>query len=386
MIKLDRMLMIGSAGINAGKTELACAILRKFGDRNNIIGIKVTTIKEKNGKCPRGGEGCGVCSSLDGVYRITEEDNSNTAKDTSRLLACGASRVFWLRVLREHLAEGVSAMLGMIGPDAVSMCESNSLRLAVRPGLFLMAKGAETKIWKDSARKVKKYADRIVVSDGKEFDLNLDEIKLVRGKWGLRKGCTSGMKNATAIVMAGGASSRMGKDKSLLPVNSRPMIEIICDQLRGQFSQVLIGANEPEKLAFLGLEIVPDRVSGQGPLMGIASSIEASSSDLNFVVACDIPHIDMAVVERLLAEAERDGADVVIPTAGTEKIEPLFAVYRKSILDAANKVLSSGRRKISDIFGLCKVKYVELSDAERLINLNTSAEYEKFIEEYRDRF
>ncbi|UCC99737.1 MAG: hypothetical protein JSW66_07605, partial [Phycisphaerales bacterium] len=91
--------MIGSAGANVGKTELACAILRKFGERDNIIGIKVTTIDDKNGQCPRGGQGCGVCSSLDGVFCITEESDTCSEKDTSRLLTSGASRVFWLQVL-----------------------------------------------------------------------------------------------------------------------------------------------------------------------------------------------------------------------------------------------------------------------------------------------
>ena len=71
MIKLDKMLMIGSAGSNVGKTELACALLNTFGKNHDIVGIKVTTIKDKDGQCPRGGEGCGVCSSLDGNFCIT---------------------------------------------------------------------------------------------------------------------------------------------------------------------------------------------------------------------------------------------------------------------------------------------------------------------------
>ena len=87
MIKLDTMLTIGSAGSNVGKTELVCALLRKFSKKVDIIGIKVTTIKDKDGQCPRGGKGCGVCSSLDGDFHITEETNSESGKDTARILA-----------------------------------------------------------------------------------------------------------------------------------------------------------------------------------------------------------------------------------------------------------------------------------------------------------
>lgn len=369
MIKLDGMLMIGSAGANVGKTELACALLRKFSKSCDITGIKVTTIKEKDGQCPRGGEGCGVCSSLDGVYCITQETESSSDKDTARLLRAGASRVFWLRVLKEHLPEGLTALLDIIGPNTVSICESNSLRQVVEPGLFLMARSHDLKDWKGSARQVKKYADRIVISDGSGFNLDLDRIKLINGKWTL-------LEKATAIIMAGGGSRRMGIDKAMLPINDRPIIERICEQLRNCFEQILISANESDTFSFLGYEVVSDKVPEQGPLMGIASALEASAKELNFVVACDIPHIKLQYVRRMLAEAADSKADIVIPTTGQKRYEPLFAIYCKSALEAINKVLSSGGRKISDVFALCTVKYIELE--ANLINLNTIADYERF--------
>jgi len=165
MIKLDGMLMIGSAGTNAGKTEFACSLLSRFGGSNNITGIKVTAIEERDGQCPRGGEGCGVCSSLDGAYSITEETDSSSGKDTARLLAAGAGRVFWLRAMKAHMKDAATSLLDIIGPDAISICESNSLRHVVEPGLFLIVENNDQKVWKDSALQVKTYADRIVVSD-----------------------------------------------------------------------------------------------------------------------------------------------------------------------------------------------------------------------------
>jgi molybdopterin-guanine dinucleotide biosynthesis protein A len=371
MFKLDGMLMIGSAGSNVGKTELACTLLRKFSKTSDIIGIKVTTIKDKDGQCPRGGKGCGVCSSLEGVYCITEETDSSSDKDTARLLSAGASRVFWLRVLKEHLRESTTALLDIIGPDAVSICESNSLRHMVEPGLFLMARNRNLKVWKNSARQVKKYADRIVISDSNRFDFDLDMIKLIDGKWLIHT-------QATAIIMAGGGSSRMGTDKSMLPIKGQSIIEAICEQLRGSFEQILISANEADKLSFLGFEVVPDKVPEQGPLMGIASALEASANELNFVVACDIPKINLACVNRMLTEAVESQADIVVPTTGDEKYEPLFAIYRKSALQAINKALSSGKRKITDVFTLCTVKHIELDNTDWLVNLNTMADYEEF--------
>lgn len=369
MIKIDRMLMIGSSGANVGKTELACAILRRLSVHHDIAAIKATTIGDKDGQCPRGGEGCGVCSSLRGDFCITQETNRHSDKDTSRLLSAGASRVYWLRVLKTHLEEGASALIETLGADMTCICESNSLRQVVEPGLFLLARRQNSKPWKESAQRVQRYADRIITARESTFDLDLNRIELVGGEWKLRE-------KAAAIILAGGGSQRMGMDKSMLPVSGRPLITGICEQLQDCFDQVLVSANDTDKLAFLGLRIIPDRVPGQGPLMGIASALEASAHELNFVVACDIPHIELRYVRRMLSEAAETGADIVVPITKERRYEPLFAVYRKSALDAINRVLSSGGRKITDAFALCEVKCVEL-DTD-LVNLNTMAEYENF--------
>ena len=371
MIELDTMLMIGSAGSNVGKTELACALLRKFCKKTHIIGIKVTTIEDTDGQCPRGGEGCGICSSLDGDYCITEENDSISGKDTARLLAAGASRVLWLRTRKTHLNEAVTDLLDKIDPASVSICESNSLRNVVKPGLFLMVQDPALKIWKNSAQQVKKYTDRIIASNSNDFDFLLKNIKLIRGKWTLTE-------KATIIIMAGGGSQRMGTDKSLLLIDGQPIIKRIYEQIRDCFDQILISANEKDKYAFLGLKVIPDKVPEQGPLMGIASVLEVSDNELNFITACDIPYIELGCVRRMLVEAGRSNADIVVPINNKSMYEPLFAVYRRSALKAINKVLSSGSRKISDVFASCKVKTVQLDDADWLVNLNTLTEYEEY--------
>lgn len=375
MIKLDSMLMIGSAGSNMGKTELACDLIRKFRRDSGIVGVKVTTIEAKDGRCPRGGQGCGVCSSLQGDYCITEETGRDSHKDTARLLAAGAKRVFWIRVMRTHLAESITTLLGMIDSDTALVCESNSLRLEVESGLFLMVENGNPAKWKKSALKVKEYADAVVAPNGKGFDFDLDRVGLVDGRWTLQE-------KATAIIVAGGTSSRMGADKRMLPVGSRPMIGHICRQLRGTFQEVLISGNDPEKLGFLGVKVVPDEVTGQGPLMGIASALRASTNELNFVVACDIVQIELRLVRRMLAESQ--DADLVIPTTGDGKYEPLFAVYRKSALLAIDEALRADRRKISDVFARCRVKHIELET--ELMNLNTVQEYEQFRQSCETEF
>jgi molybdopterin-guanine dinucleotide biosynthesis protein A len=168
----------------------------------------------------------------------------------------------------------------------------------------------------------------------------------------------------------------MGEDKSLLPLHGQPLIRAIYEQLQPQFDEILISTNEPEKHGFLGVKTVPDRVPGQGPLRGIASAVEAARHDLVFVVACDIPVIDLPTVRHMLALAR--GADCVIPTSGAGH-EPLFAVYRKAALPAMLDVLATGERRISGIFPRVRMQGFDLRHAGWYRNLNTREDVAAFL-------
>ncbi len=182
--------------------------------------------------------------------------------------------------------------------------------------------------------------------------------------------------DVAAIILAGGMSQRMQRDKSMLPIEGVPMIERIHGQLRPHFQQTLVSANDVEKYAFLGTRVVPDSIAGLGPLMGIASALEASRYDLNFVTACDMPDVNMALVRRMLREAE--DFDAVVPIDGG-LIEPLFAVYRKSVIGAFQDVLAQGKRRIRDAFDACRINYLDITAAGPLKNLNTRQDYVGFI-------
>jgi molybdopterin-guanine dinucleotide biosynthesis protein A len=364
------MLMLGSAGRNSGKTELAFRIIQVFSKQRPIIGIKVTTVRTRDGSCPRGGKGCGVCSSLEGDYCITEECSISPEKDTARMLSAGAERVYWLRVMADSLTEGFTALREIIGDDMVTVCESNSLRLAVEPGLFLMVRDPGQRSIKESGKKVMAYADREVVINQSGFDIDFDEI-------GLTDECWFPRWQASAVVLAGGRSSRMGHDKSLLLVNGRPLIEHIVLQLRPLFTELQISTNNPEKYGFLGVETIADEETGRGPLMGILSSLEASKLDLVLVTACDIPEMNVKVIRTMLRNA--GGYDAVVPLSKNGRPEPLFALYRKSMIQPIRRLMRQGVRKISDVFDSCRVRFLELGDDSWLLNLNNPDDYARFL-------
>jgi molybdopterin-guanine dinucleotide biosynthesis protein A len=358
--------MIGGAGRNTGKTMFACEVIRRLADRWRVVGVKVTTLTDREGPCPRGGQGCGACHSLTGDYQITEERAASRHKDTQQMLAAGAREAYWLRVAHEHLEDGVGDLLARIPRGCCVVCESNSARQVLEPGLFVVIRDGVDGGIKASCRQVFHLADRIVTRDGSGWDLSPQSCLYIDGRWAVRP-------RAAAILLAGGRSTRMGRDKGLLPIDGTPLVARVVDQLKAVFSVCLLSVrNADHPYGFLGLEAVPDEQPGRGPLMGILSGLRQSPCDLNFVCACDIPEIHLGFVLDMLNRAE--GYDLVLPWSPGGRPEPLFAVYRRTVVPAAEAILREGGRRIVDLLDLVRVLHVPMPEGDWYHNLNTPAD------------
>lgn len=177
------MVMIGAAGRNVGKTEYACDLIRAVAPTQLVVGLKVTTIAERNGRCPRGGAGCGVCTSLKGDFCLTEERDAESGKDTCRMLNAGAQHVFWLRVLKHALNAGVDALHAALPPNVPVVCESNSLRNVLKPDLLLIIKEENSTTIKQTAAHVMADANRIILFDGTGFDMPPATVAWTGSRW-----------------------------------------------------------------------------------------------------------------------------------------------------------------------------------------------------------
>ncbi|MHC6180457.1 hypothetical protein ACYUJ6_11455 [Clostridium sp. JNZ X4-2] len=170
---VPNMILIGSTARNSGKTTLSSSIISKYKLIRPVVGLKVTTIHDKNKKCIHGGEGCGVCSSLKENFQITEELDASNNKDTSLLLAAGADKVYWLKTLEGNICEGFGVFIAQIPENNIIVCESNSLRTVVNPGVFIMIKNSGNCRIKKSASDVIDQADIIIENN---FNENFQEI------------------------------------------------------------------------------------------------------------------------------------------------------------------------------------------------------------------
>jgi molybdopterin-guanine dinucleotide biosynthesis protein A len=122
---------------------------------------------------------------------------------------------------------------------------------------------------------------------------------------------------------------------------------------------------------------VYDLEEQQGPLMGIYSSLLQSASRVNFVVACDVPILDLRVLRQLLSFSE--DYDIAVPSFEDGTVEPLFGVYGKSVLEAAGRALGEGRRRIAELFTQCSTRILRLENAGWYSNVNSPEDYERVI-------
>jgi molybdopterin-guanine dinucleotide biosynthesis protein A len=184
-------------------------------------------------------------------------------------------------------------------------------------------------------------------------------------------------KPMAAIILAGGQSRRMRREKPLLPVCGRTLIESVIDQVRPCFDAILISAGDGKRLAFLGLPVVVDETPGQGPLPAILTALRASPCRSNFVMACDIPVIHLPFLEKILSLAP--DFEIVVPRYGDGKTEPLFAAYDRLIVPAIERQIAAGDLRISSLFRTCRTEFVAMDSQTWFRNLNTLEEYHDYL-------
>lgn len=191
------------------------------------------------------------------------------------------------------------------------------------------------------------------------------------------------MKQVTGIVLAGGKSSRMGQNKALMPYAGVTLIEHITGRLKPYCQSVMVSVREKAPFEYLGLPLLEDHKNDCGPLAGIEAALSASSTDLCFIVPCDLPLFSGAIVPLLMAEI--GDADACVPVLNNY-YEPLVALYAKSVLPEIDRALAEKRYKVKDIFANITVKqitedYFITRKLEHIFeNLNTFTEYNKILQ------
>ncbi|MDF1534811.1 MAG: molybdenum cofactor guanylyltransferase [Methanosarcinaceae archaeon] len=194
----------------------------------------------------------------------------------------------------------------------------------------------------------------------------------------------------SALILAGGRSRRMGyREKALLPIGDKTILEHVIDALNGVVDEIIISMRDAPQQELLndytqGHNIVLDKFADVGPLSGILEGFKAAKGEYVFVVACDMPYINTDVVELLFKRAEEH--DATIPVWENENLEPMHAVYRTlpMAVETENAILRNEKFVLAPVFKMQDLVFIKIDEIRELdpdlrtfINVNTPDDVDK---------
>ena len=188
----------------------------------------------------------------------------------------------------------------------------------------------------------------------------------------------------TGVILVGGKSRRMGRDKAFLPWDGAPLFEKVLRIFKESFPTVLLAGGDAGRFSGYGLRVIPDIYPGSA-LGGLYSGLFHAAEEHVFVASCDMPYPSAPLLRHLCSL--KDGYDCVVPETA-QAFEPLYAVYAKSALPAMLELLESGNFRIYDLYPLLRTRYVGCAElapfaegGRSLINVNTPDEFARLAKE-----
>lgn len=163
----------------------------------------------------------------------------------------------------------------------------------------------------------------------------------------------------TGIILAGGKSRRMGTDKGLVYFHGKPLVQYPIDLLSLCCNRLLISSNNPEYKRF-GFDVITDDIEGAGPMAGIASCLKVSGTELNLVLSCDMPLVEVVVLKTLLENSQRN--TFVVPLDKEGRAEPLCALYSDKSLPIMESLLGKRNFRMTELFRHGSVNYINPGD------------------------
>jgi len=165
------------------------------------------------------------------------------------------------------------------------------------------------------------------------------------------------ISDVSGIILAGGLSTRIGRDKGGLTLGGSPLGQRVVETIGSIFEEVIYVTNDPMNApAGPRIKLAKDEVPHLGPLGGILAGLRVSDASRSFIVGYDMPFATKAVIDFLVRYAP--GADAVV-VRRDDKLEPLHAVYSRTCISAISEQLSSGNNRIIAFYDRIKVTFVD---------------------------
>lgn len=188
----------------------------------------------------------------------------------------------------------------------------------------------------------------------------------------------------TGIILAGGKSSRMGLNKSFLKIGDETIIERITNLMRSIFKDVIIITNSPKEYTFLQIPLYEDIYKWKGPLAGIHSGLTHSSTEINFIISCDVPLMTKDMIEYIV-EFKSNKPIMFCEAAGYH--QPLAGIYKREIIKEIESIICNDQVSDKSFHHFLKNVNAEIIHLENLsfynddifFNMNKKEDYEELL-------
>ncbi|VBA41570.1 putative molybdenum cofactor guanylyltransferase [Mycobacterium innocens] len=186
-----------------------------------------------------------------------------------------------------------------------------------------------------------------------------------------------GAGSLAGVVLAGGESRRMGRDKATLPLpgGTTTLVEHVVGVVGQRCDPLFVMAAPGQPLPPLPADVLRDEVRGLGPLPATGRGLRAAAAAgarLAFVCAVDMPLLTVELIDELVRRAVQTNAEVVLPWDGRSHY--LAAVYRTELADRVDALVAAGERRLSAFVDACDAQRIVMSNSGPLSNVNTAAD------------
>jgi len=186
------------------------------------------------------------------------------------------------------------------------------------------------------------------------------------------------MFNISAVIFAGGASSRMGRNKALLPFGEyETLAQYQYERLKPLFKKVYISTKTPKQFLFTDNFII-DSHDVSAPTVGLISTIEQLAEERFFVLSVDTPFVRQKEIEKIFSEDSKEPSDATVARVGS-KIHPLCGIYHSSMKSELQKMIDEDSHKLQILLGEQNTIYVDFNDEHSFSNLNYLDEYKRAL-------
>ncbi len=183
----------------------------------------------------------------------------------------------------------------------------------------------------------------------------------------------------SAVIFAGGKSSRMGQDKALLPFGGfDSLAEYQYQRLRKYFDKVYISAKRDK--FYFDAPIIHDLYPQSSPMVALVSSLEQIESPEIFIISVDMPFVDKELISKLYKTFKSDPETEIIIAASDRGNEPLCGIYRRPVLERARSLVNKDKHRMKYLIEMCETKVVKCNRDMVFVNLNTPEDYSKYTD------